>query len=239
MRDLERGAHAVTLAERLQLVLGEPLQIGGTEITTSASIGITFSTFGYTLPEVLRDADIAMYPRQGGRQGAPRAVRRRPARAGQRTRAPRRRTAPRDRARPAQRGLPAAFNLGSGRLTGFEALARWQHPTLGLISPATFIPIAEESALIAPLTDFVLGRRLPPAQKLWQARGETFADLSMQVNVSGQRPRPTAASRSVTRALVAALAASQPAHAGAHRERADGPRRRRGRDAARGCASSA
>ena len=60
--DLEREAHAVTLAERLQLVLGEPLQIGGTEITTSASIGITFSTFGYTLPEeVLRDADIAMY----------------------------------------------------------------------------------------------------------------------------------------------------------------------------------
>ena len=46
--NLEREAHAVTLAERLQLVLGEPLQIGGTEIATSASIGITFSTIGYT-----------------------------------------------------------------------------------------------------------------------------------------------------------------------------------------------
>ena len=131
----------------------------------------------------------------------------------------------RARARPARVAYQPLFNLGSGRLTGFEALARWQHPTLGEISPATFIPIAEESALIAPLTDFVLDAACRQL-KLWRARGDTFADLSMQVNVSGNDLAHSGFAQRVTRALVVA-AASQPAHAGAHRERADGPRRRR------------
>ncbi|MBS0437731.1 MAG: EAL domain-containing protein, partial [Proteobacteria bacterium] len=80
---------------------------------------------------------------------------------------------------------------------------RWQHPTLGLISPATFIPIAEESALIAPLTDFVLDAACRQL-KLWQARGEAFADLSMQVNVSGNDLAHSGFAQRVTRAIVAA-----------------------------------
>ena len=76
------------------------------------------------------------------------------------------------------------FSLGSGRLTGFEALARWQHPTLGLISPATFIPIAEESALIAPLTDFVLDA----------------ACRQLRSGRRAARPSPTSACRSTCRA---------------------------------------
>ena len=202
--DLEREAHAVTLAERLQLVLGEPLQIGGTEITTSASIGITFSTFGYTLPEeVLRDADIAMY-----RAKAAGKARHALFDAGLHEQVSERVHLEGELRRAIEHGqLSVAyqplFNLGSGRLTGFEALARWQHPTLGLISPATFIPIAEESALIAPLTDFVLDAACRQL-KLWQARGETFADLSMQVNVSGNDLAHSGFAQRVTRALVAA-----------------------------------
>jgi diguanylate cyclase (GGDEF)-like protein/PAS domain S-box-containing protein len=202
--DIEREAHAVMLAERLQLVLAEPLQIGGTEIATSASIGITFSAIGYELPEeVLRDADIAMYRAKAAgkarhalfdaslHQQVTDRVRlegdlRRAIEAGQLTVA-----------------YQPLFNLGTGRLTGFEALARWQHPTQGLISPAVFIPIAEETALIGPLTDFVLDTACRQL-KLWQARSEGFAALSMQVNVSGNDIAHSGFAQRVTRAIVAA-----------------------------------
>ncbi len=202
--NLEREAHAVTLAERLQLVLAEPLQIGGTEIATSASIGITFSTFGYTLPEeVLRDADIAMYRAKGSGKarhalfdaGLHQQVTDRVRLEGEL-----RRALEHGQLTVAYQPL---FNLATGRLTGFEALARWQHPVQGLISPATFIPIAEESALIGPLTDFVLDTACRQL-KLWQARSEAFAELGMQVNVSGNDIAHSGFAQRVTRAIVAA-----------------------------------
>ena len=202
--DIEREAHAVTLAERLQLVLAAPLQIGGTEIATSASIGITFSAIGYQLPEeVLRDADIAMY-----RAKAAGKARHALFDASLHQQVSDRVRLEGDLRRAIENGqLTVAyqplFNLGTGRLTGFEALARWQHPTQGLISPATFIPIAEETALIGPLTDFVLDTACRQL-KLWQARSDGFSELSMQVNVSGNDIAHSGFAQRVTRAIVAA-----------------------------------
>ena len=202
--DLEREAHAVTLAERLQLVLGEPLQISGTEISTSASIGITFSTIGYQLPEeVLRDADIAMY-----RAKAAGKARHALFDAGLHQQVTDRVRLEGELRRAVEAGhLSVAyqplFNLASGKLTGFEALARWQHPIQGLISPAVFIPIAEETALIGPLTDFVLDAACRQL-KLWQSRSAAFAGLSIQVNVSGNDIAHSAFAQRVTRAIVAA-----------------------------------
>jgi len=208
--DLEREAHAVTLAERLQLVLAEPLQLAGTEIATSASIGITFSAIGYELPEeVLRDADIAMY-----RAKAAGKARYALFDAGLHQQVTDRVRLEGDLRRAIEGGhLSVAyqplFNLGTGKLTGFEALARWQHPALGLVSPAVFIPIAEETALIGPLTDFVLDTACRQL-KLWQARSEAFAGLTMQVNVSGNDIAHSAFAQRVTRAIVAARL--QPSH---------------------------
>ncbi|WP_298833861.1 EAL domain-containing protein [uncultured Piscinibacter sp.] len=202
--DLEREAHAVTLAERLQRALAEPLQIAGTEIATSASIGITFSTIGYQLPEeVLRDADIAMY-----RAKAAGKARHALFDAGLHQQVTDRVRLEGDLRRAIESGqLTVAyqplFNLATGVLTGFEALARWPHPVQGLISPAVFIPIAEESALIAPLTDFMLDSACRQI-KLWQARSETFAGLTMQVNVSGHDIADSGFAQRVTRAIVAA-----------------------------------
>ncbi len=202
--DLEREAHAVTLAERLQLVLGEPLQISGTEISTSASIGITFSTIGYQLPEeVLRDADIAMY-----RAKAAGKARHALFDAGLHQQVTDRVRLEGELRRAVEAGhLSVAyqplFNLASGQLTGFEALARWQHPIQGLISPAVFIPIAEETALIGPLTDFILDSACRQL-KLWQSRSAAFAGLSIQVNVSGNDIAHSAFAQRVTRAIVAA-----------------------------------
>jgi len=101
------------------------------------------------------------------------------------------------------------YHLRSGELSGFEALARWHHPVHGPIGPATFIPIAEESALIGPLTDFVLETACQQLKR-WQARGGAFAELTVQVNVSGNDIAQHNFAQRVRRAIVAArLAPSQ------------------------------
>jgi len=72
--------------------------------------------------------------------------------------------------------------LGSGRLTGVEALVRWQHPTRGLVPPAVFIPLAEQSELIVPLGRWVLQAACRQLHQ-WQQAG--LADgLEVNVNVS-------------------------------------------------------
>ncbi len=76
------------------------------------------------------------------------------------------------------------FNLVTGALTGFEALARWNHPRLGPISPAEFIPVAEESGLIITLTDFVLQQACRQLRR-WQDMAPEFTELSMHINISG------------------------------------------------------
>ena len=183
--DLDSERYAVTLADRLLDVLREPFQIAGTEITTSASIGITFSGMGYATPaDMLRDADTAMYKAKTG--GKARyalfdtvlhtEVSHRLRLEGELRRA------------LADEQLSVAYQplleLASGRVTGFEALARWNHPELGAISPMTFIAVAEDAGLIIPLTDFML-RSACKQLREWQLSDEKFAHLNMHVNVSG------------------------------------------------------
>ena len=74
---------------------------------------------------------------------------------------------------------------GEGRLVGAEALVRWQHPQRGLIAPAEFIPIAEETGLIIPLGDWVL-RSACRQLALW-AKNSVMADLSIAVNISAKQ----------------------------------------------------
>ncbi|MDD3651741.1 EAL domain-containing protein [Immundisolibacter sp.] len=74
------------------------------------------------------------------------------------------------------------MNLGSGTVTGVEALIRWQHPQRGLVSPVDFIPLAEDTGLIGPIGEWVL-REACRQNRLWQQRG--LPPLRMAVNVSG------------------------------------------------------
>jgi EAL domain-containing protein (putative c-di-GMP-specific phosphodiesterase class I) len=73
------------------------------------------------------------------------------------------------------------ISLSNGAITGVEALVRWNHPTQGLVSPATFIPLAEECGLIIPLGAWVLGQALRQGQA-WQQAGIT--GLTIGVNIS-------------------------------------------------------
>jgi diguanylate cyclase (GGDEF)-like protein/PAS domain S-box-containing protein len=183
--DLDSARYAVTLADRLIETLRQPMLIEGNEITTGASIGITFSSMGYEDPtEMVRDADTAMYKSKAAGKGRytlfDSALH---AEVSQRMRLEG------DLRRALASGeLSVAYQplyyLRTGRVTGFEALARWIHPELGSISPVNFIPVAEESGLIVQLTDFVL-RRACHQLREWHLRDARFADLNMHVNVSG------------------------------------------------------
>jgi diguanylate cyclase (GGDEF)-like protein/PAS domain S-box-containing protein len=183
--DLDGERYPVTLAERLLKLLAQPFQIAGTEITTSASIGITFSGMGYATPaEMLRDADTAMYKAKATGKARYALFDN-----GLHTEVAHRLRLEGDLRRALGAGqLSVAyqplFDLATNRITGFEALARWEHPELGTISPTTFIPLAEDAGMMVPLTDFVL-RSACNQLRLWQLTDDAYAHLDMHVNVSG------------------------------------------------------
>ncbi len=183
--DLDKGRHAVVLAERVLEALRQPIHVAGTEIASSASIGITFSSMGYTAPQdMLRDADTAMYKAKAGgkaRYALFDAALHTEVAHGLRLEGDLRRALPAGQLSVVYQPM---FELATGRVTGFEALARWNHPELGAISPATFIPVAEDAGLIVALTDFVL-RTACRQLREWQLRDDRFGDLNMHVNVSG------------------------------------------------------
>jgi EAL domain-containing protein (putative c-di-GMP-specific phosphodiesterase class I) len=138
-------------------MLKRPFHVADTELNTSASIGITFSTFGYTTPEhVLRDADTAMYKAKGAGKARYALFD-----SSLHTEVARRLRLEGELRHAVERGeLSVAYQpiheLGSGRLAGFEALVRWKHPAEGPIAPGTFLPIAEEAGMMVRVSDFVL-----------------------------------------------------------------------------------
>ena len=183
---LSHDSDAVDLADRLLKALKEPLRLSAMEIAASASVGITFSSLGYSRPEdMLRDADIAMYRAKvdGKACYALFDVK-------LHTEVANRVRLETDLRRAITEGeLSLAYqplvDLNTGAMTGFEALARWVHPEMGPVSPATFIPIAEESGLITHLTDFAVGSACRQL-KGWQLTHPSAAALHVHVNVAAR-----------------------------------------------------
>jgi diguanylate cyclase (GGDEF)-like protein/PAS domain S-box-containing protein len=185
-RHLSGYRDAIDVAERVQEALREPLPLGGSSVTASASIGITFSSIGYTRPEdMLRDADIAMYrAKQDGK--ARHALFDVTLHQELTTRV---RLEADLREALARRDLTIVyqpiFGLARRRLIGFEALCRWDHPSLGPVSPATFVPIAEDSALILELTDLML-RGACRQLAAWQSAYPGTQGMHVHVNASAR-----------------------------------------------------
>jgi diguanylate cyclase (GGDEF)-like protein/PAS domain S-box-containing protein len=201
--DLHRQRDAVELTERIQKELQKPVQLGAMEVAISASIGITFSTNGYqTSDQIIRDADIAMYKAKSKGKAQYALF-----------------DSSLHQHVTAQLQLESELRraLGQGqiyleyqpicalrdrKLMGFEALVRWNHPERGLLEPATFIPIAEETGLIVPLGNWVLTEACRQMSE-WRAISAS-STLRMSVNVSSlQLTHPDFVSH-VQRALQAA-----------------------------------
>lgn len=176
---------AVAVADRILQELITPVVLADGPATLSASIGIAVPEPGATASSLLRDADVAMYAAKAAGRG--RWVLYTPAMG----------TATLERLQLDQdlaHALEAdqlrvvyqpVVELATGSIVGFEALLRWDHPTLGLISPDRFIPLAEESGLIIPIGRWVLDSACRTAAG-WQ-QGHHRPDLTMAVNISARQ----------------------------------------------------
>ena len=185
LEELKGADEAEAVAQRTTKVLHLPLRLGERDVYPGGSIGMTLTVLGdeRTAGELLRDADTAMY--QAKLQGKGRYAL---FDLSMNTRAQERLELETDmrQAIAAEEFLvhyQPILDLQSGRLAGVEALVRWQHPTRGMISPAKFIPIAEETGLIVALGHWVLRQACLQAQR-WQNDYPDSPDFVMSVNLS-------------------------------------------------------
>jgi diguanylate cyclase (GGDEF)-like protein/PAS domain S-box-containing protein len=185
VEQLAQDEDVLPMADRLQKSLAQPYNLDGTEVNSSASIGITFSSIGYETPgDVLRDADIAMYRAKAAGRARVALFD-----ASLRAQLAAQVNLERDLRRAiANTQLSLAYQpiykLSTGRIDSFEALVRWNHPDLGPVSPSTFVPIAEESAQIGALTAWVLSTACAQL-KAFQQMGLEVHKPRVHVNVSG------------------------------------------------------
>ncbi|HLZ01940.1 MAG TPA: EAL domain-containing protein [Bradyrhizobium sp.] len=192
------SGQATSLAERAIGAIGEPFVIDGHQAVVGVSIGIAVSPHdGSTADRLLRNADLALYrAKEEGRGGFCFFE------AGMDEQMQTRRTMERD----LRMALPAGqfelhyqpvVNLQTSEISGFEALLRWNHPEHGLISPATFIPLAEDTGFIVPLGEWVIRQACLTAAR-WPEH------LHVAVNISAVQFR----SAGLMQVIVSALGAS-------------------------------
>lgn len=179
---LEDALHVV---KRIFKSLQRPLAVDSQELFINVSIGVVLGNASYTqAAEVIRDADIAMYRAKARGRASYEIFN--PA---MHLQAFERLRLENDMHR-AIAEHPEEFvlfyqpilSLGDHRLKGFEALVRWQHPELGLVSPTEFIPLAEETGLITPLSYWLLGEACRHLHD-WQQQ-LPMADVTVSVNLS-------------------------------------------------------
>ena len=180
----DAASHAELVGEKILLALAPPFMLAGHEHHSTACIGVTlFSDHREIVEDLLKRADLAMYRAKAVGRNTLRFF------------DPEMQAAVIARAEletDLRRGVrEGQFVLHyqpqvnqEGRLTGAEALVRWQHPRRGLVSPAEFIPLAEETGLIQPLGQWVL-ETVCAQLVAWSARPDT-ARLTLAMNVSAR-----------------------------------------------------
>lgn len=180
---------ATRVAERILTELSVPFRLSGHELLMEASIGIALSSTGYERPEeILRDADTAMYRAKLGERSRYAIFDREMHQlvlTTEQAETDLRNALERDEFRLEYQPI---ISLADGRITGFEALIRWDHPRRGLLAPDEFVPLAEESGLIVHLGWWVLERACAQMSQ-WLRKFRSQADLTMSVNLSAEQFR--------------------------------------------------
>lgn len=180
--EISRAGEAAGIAQRILDAFKKPFMIKGYELYITTSIGISiYPAHGDNVETLLKNADIAMYrAKDRGRNNYQFF------------------TLDMNKATLDRLNLANSLrhalereelviyyqpkvNINTGKVIGMEALVRWQHPDLGLVSPVEFIPLAEETGLIIPIGEWVL-RTACVQNKAWQDTG--FPPLSVAVNLS-------------------------------------------------------
>ncbi len=187
LEDTRDATDASRVAQRIQTELSSPFHLAGKEVTTTASIGIAHSNTGYDFGEhMLRDADTAMY-----RAKAAGKARHQIFDEAMHTQAMVRLQVENDLRQAIDQGqlqllYQPIVSLKTARTLGFEALIRWNHPDRGLVSPADFIPVAEETGLIIPIGQWVL-REACWQLRSWREQLPSAEALSINVNISARQ----------------------------------------------------
>jgi diguanylate cyclase len=171
------------MADRIRNALRAPAQLGEQSCWVSASIGVCFAVRGQRADTVLRDADTAMYAAKSSAQGSVQIYE------------PAMHAAALSRVQLADQLRTAiaddqlrvhyqpVVDLQAGHTAGVEALVRWQHPTRGLLMPAEFIGVAEDTGLVTALDRWVLDTALARLAT-WRATVLGDRDFALHVNVS-------------------------------------------------------
>ncbi|MCK5908336.1 MAG: EAL domain-containing protein [Caulobacter sp.] len=194
---------ATRLAARIVTAMAAPFDLAGHQVVIGASVGVAASpSDGEDADELLKKADMALYRAKGDGRGAFHFFER-----AMDEQLQARRALELDLRRALQDGefelfYQPLYHLDDERVTGCEALLRWRHPERGMVSPADFIPLAEEIGLIVPLGDWVLRNACAEAAR-WPDH------VRLAVNLSPAQFRD----RGLVATVVSALAASGlPAH---------------------------
>ncbi len=190
------------VAERIHQELVSPFCVDGHEVFANVSIGIANGSSTYQKPEeILRDADIAMHrAKQEGKAGSQTFDK------AMHVNAVKLLHLENDIRRAVDREefhvhYQPIISLHNKEIAGFEALLRWCHPERGMVGPAEFIPVVEETGLIGTLGLWVL-RESCYQMRLWQLQFPQAKDWVMSVNISGRQLLKTRFLDSVERTLV-------------------------------------
>jgi diguanylate cyclase (GGDEF)-like protein/PAS domain S-box-containing protein len=182
--DLFQAQDAAKVARRILETLSQPFNLNGNEIVMSASIGIAvYPLDGADAESLLKNADAAMHYAKGQHKNNYQYYNGK-----MNTSALQRMTLESNLHRALERDEFALYyqpkiDATSGLIVGAEALIRWHHPDLGLLSPMEFIPLAEESGLIIPIGEWVI-RSACTQTRRWHEAG--FTTMQVAVNMSSQ-----------------------------------------------------